>query len=141
MARLPNSPKIIVAELHLEPRPSGCRSTSSPTVMHNHFWAPSALSLETGTWSLMALDHFLSWAFDGLLALPPALLDQTPGVGENFKDHWMPSLHPLNVCNSPKTPLFIKVIQSTFAPYLFFFRQWKPSGEYNPSLAFKEPIV
>lgn len=88
-----------------------------------------------------ALGHSLSWASDGLLALPPALLDQTLGVGEDFKDHWMPSLHPLSVCDSPRTRLFIKFIQSTFALYLFFFRQWKPSGEYNTSLAFKEPIV
>lgn len=50
---LANSPKVIVAELGLEPRPPGCRSTSSPTMTNNHFWGACALLLETGAWSLM----------------------------------------------------------------------------------------
>ena len=50
----------------------------------------------------------------------------------------MPSFHPLNICNSSKTRLFIKFIQKTFAEYLLHFRHWKPEGENNTCFAFKE---
>lgn len=80
---MPKVMQVIVAELDLEPRPSGRRSTSSPTMTHRHFQAASALSLDTGACNLM----LLLWAFDGLLSLPLALLGQTQRVGENFKDH------------------------------------------------------